>query len=115
MIQVKKQLNHWLDRFVSKYFQSIELASSKKVGNLLAEDTKQQRKLEDIRKYYGEILKIMKIIDNATEEDKLRTMECMYPQMRKIRMKVIKKDEALHKTGDALKDIMTDLVDLKTL
>ena len=57
----------------------------------------------------------MKIIDNATEEDKLRTMECMYPQMRKIRMKVLKKDEALHKTGDALKDIMTDLVDLKTL
>ena len=57
----------------------------------------------------------MKIVDSAHEDDKLRTMECMYPQMRKIRMKVLKKDEALHKTGDALKDIMTDLVDLKTL
>ena len=57
----------------------------------------------------------MKIIGNASEEDKLRTMECMYPQMRKIRQKVIKKDEALKKTGDALGSIMNDLVDLKTL
>ena len=57
----------------------------------------------------------MKIVDSAHEDDKLRTMECMYPQMRKIRMKVLKKDEALQKTGSALKEIMTDLVDLKTL
>ena len=35
--------------------------------------------------------------------------------MRKIRQKVIKKDESLRKTGDSLGAIMTDLVDLKTL
>ena len=30
-------------------------------------------------------------------------------------MKVLKKDEALQKTGAALKEIMNDLVDLKNL
>ena len=79
MMLVKRQLNHWLDRFISKYFQSIEASSQKKVANLQAEDTKQQRKIEDIRKQQLEILKIMKIVDNAHEDDKLRTMECMYP------------------------------------
>ena len=49
------------------------------MANLQAEDTKQQRKIEDIRKEQLEILKIMKIVDNAHEDDKLRTMECMYP------------------------------------
>ena len=45
----------------------------------------------------------------------MRTMECMYPQMRKIRMAVIKKDETIKRAAESCKEVMLEIANLDIL
>ena len=100
VMEVKRQFNQWIDKFTSKYLSNISSFQEKRAPIFHTEDTKQKRRLNAMKNCYSEIDKIYKIVEQSTEEEKLRTMECMYPQMRKIRSAVLKKDEAMKKAAE---------------
>lgn len=115
VLEVKRQFNEWIDQFASRYLRSVNAQQEKRAPNFLAEDTKSKRVLQAMRSKYGEIAKIYSIVGRATEEEKLRTMECMYPQMRKIRMSVLKKDAALKQAAATNQALMLEIANLETL